>query len=156
MGYYTIMTSELDMGDHDVIDKYHGLSKIEVAFRITKRDTEGRPVFVRNYRHINAHFLICIISLTMIRIIQYMVLKSLGKKTNSSRDWEMGLSAERIQNALRNFTADALSGGFFRLTKPHDDLEKIAAAVGVDVALRIPTEAEIRKLKYEIDRSILM
>ena len=42
LGYYTIMTSELDKSDREIIDKYHGLSRIEDSFRITKSDLEGR------------------------------------------------------------------------------------------------------------------
>ena len=30
MGYYKIVTSELNMPDTEVIDKYHGLSKIDI------------------------------------------------------------------------------------------------------------------------------
>ena len=37
-----------------------------------------------------------------------------------------------------------------------EDLARIAAAIGVDVALRLPTESEARALKYEIDRAIFM
>lgn len=151
MGYYTIMTSELEMDNHEIIDKYHGLSRIEDAFRVTKSDLEGRPVYVRNDRHINAHFLLCFIALTMIRILQYKVLKRQGKTTNSTRDWEMGVPANRIKTALSGFCADALPGGYYRLKKISDDLEAIAAAFGVNVALRIPTEIEIRNLKYKID-----
>ena len=33
MGYYQIVTSELDRTDTDIIDIYHGLSRIEDQFR---------------------------------------------------------------------------------------------------------------------------
>jgi len=36
MGYYTIMTSEIDKSDEEIISKYHGLSRIEDSFRIVK------------------------------------------------------------------------------------------------------------------------
>jgi transposase len=156
MGYYTIITSELEMDNHEVIDKYHGLSRIEAAFRVIKSDLEGRPVYVRNERHINAHFLICFIALTMIRLIQHKVLSSLGKITNSTRDWEMGIPADRIKTALAEFCADALPGGYYRLTSAGDDLTTIANAFGVDVALRIPTVSDIRKLTLGIDNSFCM
>ncbi len=156
LGYYTIMTSELEMDDHEVIDKYHGLSRIEAAFRIIKSDIEARPVFVRSAEHINAHFLLCFIALTMIRFLQFKVLKSQGKPANSTRDWEMGLTAERIKCALSDFKADSLPSGYFRLTRIGEDLALIAKAVGVDVALRLPSENDIRKLKYRIDHTLGM
>ena len=156
MGYHTLITSELEMDEHEVLDKYHGLTRIEDAFRIVKTDLDGRPVYVRNSKHINAHFLICFIALTMIRIIQYKILKNQGKTTNSTRDWEMGLTANRIKAALSGFCADELPSGYYRLTKPDQDLEAISAAYGVDVSLRIPSETEIRNLKHLIDKSLLM
>ena len=156
MGYYTVMTSELDMPDREVINKYHGLSRIEDAFRVIKSDLEGRPVFVRKEEHINAHFLVCFIALTMIRLIQNRILEHGGKAKNSGRDWETGLSADKIKNALDGFMADALPGGYYRLTKITDDIEKIFDAFGIDPALRIPTESEIRQMKYQIDRSAFM
>jgi transposase len=156
MGFYTLMTSELDMDEHEVIDKYHGLSKIENSFRIIKSDLEGRPVFVQTEEHINAHFLICFIALTIMRIIQYKILTHEGKATNSTRKWELGLSAERIKEALASFMADALSGGYYRLTKINDDLARIIAPFGANAALEIPTESEIRQLKYAIDKGTFM
>jgi transposase len=156
MGYYTIMTSEITMDEHEVIDKYHGLSRIEDAFRVIKSDLLGRPVYVHTNEHINAHFLICFIALTMIRILQYKILASEGKTTNSTRDWEMGIPAGRIKKALSGFTADALPGGYYRLTELDDDLARIIAPIGVDAGLPLPTERELRQLKYAIDKAIFM
>jgi len=156
MGYYTVMTSELDMPDREVIDKYHGLSKIEDAFRVVKSDIEGRPVFVRKEEHINAHFLICFIALTMIRLIQDRILKNDSNAKSSMKDWETGMSADRIKKALEGFKADALPGGYYRLSKITDDIAEIFDAFGIDPALRLPTESDIQQLKYQIDRSSFM
>ncbi len=68
----------------------------------------------------------------------------------------MGITADRIKTALSSFSADALPGGYYRLTKISEDLANIAASVSVDVALRLPTEKELRSLKYKIDRALLM
>jgi transposase len=156
MGYYTIMTSELDMDEHEVIDKYHGLSRIEDAFRVIKSDLDGRPVFVRKPEHIEAHFLVCFIALTMLRILQHKVLAHEGKPTNSTREWEMGVPCKRIKDALFNFKADALPGGYYRLSKMTDDLKRILAPSGVDAALPIPSESELRQLKYSFNRTVFM
>lgn len=153
LGYYTIMTSEQDKSDREIIDKYHGLSRIEDSFRITKSDLEGRPVFVRNGDHIDAHFLICYIALTMIRLIQCRILKHQGKKAIDEDGWESGLSAERIKQALLSFQADALPGGFYRLTKPGADLQLILDALGIDDDLRLPTVKDLRQLKLHFDKA---
>lgn len=154
MGYYTIMTSEVDKPDEEIISKYHGLSRIEDSFRITKSDLEGRPVFVRTPEHINAHFLTCFIALTMIRLIQYKILKYQGKATDSTERWESGLSAKRIQAALNGWQADALPGGYFRTSKPSDDLLLILRAMGIPAELKIPAIKELRSLKYTCDKPL--
>jgi transposase len=147
LGYYTIMTSETDKSDQEIINKYHGLSRIEDSFRITKSDLEGRPVYVRTPEHINAHFLICFIALSMIRLIQYRVLKYLGKNALNDDGWESGVTAERIQQALANFQADALPKGYFRLTAPNDDLKRILHSFSIDADLRLPSAQKLRLLK---------
>jgi transposase len=152
-GYYTIMTSELTKPDIEIIEKYRGLSRIEDSFRITKSDLDGRPAFVRTPEHINAHFLVCFIALTMIRLIQYQVLQYQEKATLSSEGWESGVTAERIKKALDSYQADALPGGYYRLTKPNEDMQLILDAFGLETNLRIPTVAELRQMKYDFDKT---
>jgi transposase len=155
LGYYTVMTSEVEKTDKEVINKYHGLSRIEDSFRITKSNLEGRPVFVRTPEHINAHFMLCFIALAMIRMIQYRVLKYQGKETLNIDGWESGLTAEKIQRALDSFNADVLPNGYYRLTKPNDDLRVILKAFGIDADLRLPTGTELRQLKYRFDKAAM-
>ena len=76
MGYYLIVTSELEMSEKEVIEKYHGLSKIEDQFRVLKGDINTRPIFLRNPERIKAHLTICLIALIMSRIIQNRIIKS--------------------------------------------------------------------------------
>lgn len=156
LGYYTLLTSETNKSDREIINKYHGLSRIEDSFRITKSDLEGRPVYVRTPEHINAHFLICFIALTMIRLIQYKVLKSQGKATVNEDGWESGLSADRIKKALASFQADALPGGYYRIIKPSDDLLLILDSLGIHTELKLPTASGLRQLKYSFDKSAVM
>ena len=52
---------------------YKGLSKIEETFKITKSEFNARTINVRLEDHIDAHFLICFISLVIIRILQYNI-----------------------------------------------------------------------------------
>lgn len=155
MGYYTIMTSEIDRSDEEIISKYHGLSRIEDSFRVVKSDLEARPVFVRTPEHIGAHFLTCFVALVMIRMIQHQILTYQGKPTRNTEHWESGLSAERIQTALSNWQADPLPGGYYRLSKPTDDLTLILSAFGISGDLRFPIEPHIRKLKHAVDDAIM-
>lgn len=156
LGYYTLMTSEVDKSEREIIDKYHGLSRIEDSFRITKSDLEGRPVFVKTANHINAHFLICFMALTMIRLIQLKILKHQGKSALNEDGWEAGLSACRIQKALVSYQSDTLPGGYCRLSRPDSDLQLILDALGVKGDLRLPTVSELRQLKYSFDKATVM
>jgi transposase len=153
LGFYTLMTSETEKTDREIINKYHGLSRIEDSFRITKSDLEGRPVFVRTPEHINAHFLVCFIALVMIRLIQHNVLKFQGKDTLNEDGWESGVTAKRIKEALGSFQADALPGGYYRLARPNDDMRLILDSFGIDANLRIPTAHDLRKLKLAFDNN---
>jgi transposase len=156
MGYYTIMTSEVDMSDPDIIERYHGLGRIEDAFRTIKTDLQGRPVFVRTPEHIDAHFLICFIALTMVRLIQYRLQLHLGKDPAATRNWVFGLTSKRVKEALRDFRADPLPQGYWRLSEPTDDLKLLTEALGISAELRLPTLTELRKLKLSIGRSGIM
>ena len=153
LGYYTIMTSETNKNDREIISKYHGLSRIEDSFRITKSDLEGRPVYVSSEDHINAHFLVCFIALTMIRLIQYRVLKYQGKSTLNEDGWEAGITADRIRKALASFQSDLQPGGLCRLTQPTDDMKLILESFGIHADLRLPTISDLHKLKYAFDRA---
>lgn len=79
-GYYIIVTSETQLSLSEIISKYRGLWRIEQSFRITKSDIHGRPVFVRKKEHINAHFLTCFITLTMLRMLEIRLNRRYSSK----------------------------------------------------------------------------
>lgn len=132
MGYYSIVTSEIDSDDQEIINKYHGLSRIEDSFRIIKSDLEGRPIHVWTPEHINAHFLICFIALTMVRIIQYKVLEHENKKVINVDGWEQGITAEKIKEALEAFKSSVDKNGTCLISKPRDEIKKILSALSIE------------------------
>jgi len=69
-GYYAIVTSEMDAPDEHIVEMYHGLWRIEESFKISKSILGTRPFFVRTEPHINAHFLICFLSLLIARCVE--------------------------------------------------------------------------------------
>lgn len=69
-GYYSIVSSELEMSEQRIIEIYRGLSDIEDNFKVSKSDLDIRPVHVSREDRINAHVLTCFISLVIIRLIQ--------------------------------------------------------------------------------------
>lgn len=101
-GYFAVITSEMEYDAAKIREVYHGLWRIEESFRIMKSDLDARPIYVNTRAHIRAHFLICFVSLVIIRIIQH----HMGEKR---------LSAERIAEALREANCLTERGGYVRL-----------------------------------------
>lgn len=146
MGYYAIVTSEIEDDDKEIINKYHGLSRIEDSFRIIKSDLKGRPIYVRNDRHINAHFVICFIALTIIRLLQYKILKKENKSTLNVDGWEQGITAEKLKETLQGYQCSIDKNGVCLLTGVTDELIKIFDAFEVKYELETPTNTELNKL----------
>ena len=133
MGFYCIVTSEIEEDDQEIINKYHGLSRIEDSFRVIKSDLEGRPIRVWTKDHINAHFLICFVALTIIRLIQYQVLKFESKNTLNVDGWEQGITAEKIKEALSNFKGCTDKNGVCLISKPREEIIKIIESLGLEI-----------------------
>ena len=151
LGYYQIVTSELTMDAREVVDKYHGLTQIEDQFRVMKGDLDTRPLYVRTPEHVTAHLLICMISLSMLRIIQKRMKDSGIVKTDPDAYWSSGLSAARIQAALNKWKVDTLPGDLYRFMDVDDpDLKLILDAFGVDIPARLYRRAELRSIKTGI------
>ena len=154
MGFYSIVTSEIDDDDKEVINRYHGLSRIEDSFRIIKSDLEGRPIFVWTEEHIKAHFLICFIALTIIRIIQYKILKYEKKSTLNVDGWEQGLTAKKIKQTLNDFKADQVYSDYYKITEINNELDKILKSNNINFQFKNYDFKEIKTLRKQINNIV--
>ena len=59
-----------------IYQTYHGLWKIEESFRITKSYLDARPVYVQKKETIYGHFLICYLSLFLLRVLEIKVFQN--------------------------------------------------------------------------------
>ena len=147
MGYYQIVTSELEMGDREVIEKYHGLTQIEDQFREMKGTLETRPVFVQTPEHIKAHLMVCFMALTMIRIIQRKTRLS-AKPAKGESKWSYGIPGARVSEALAGWQVLELPGEYYQVLKPKgDDIFAILKAFGMELKPQLYTRGEIREMK---------
>ena len=147
MGYYQIVTSELTMDPQTVIDKYHGLTQIEDQFRVMKGDLETRPLYVRTPEHVNAHLLICMVALIMMRIIQKRV-RDLDVEKKADVYWNVGMSGERIQKALNKWKVDTLPDDLYRFMDVDDpDLALILRAFDIEIPAKLYRRAELKAIK---------
>jgi transposase len=157
LGYRTILTSEIDNSDRDILHKYHELSRIEDSFRVLKSDLNARPVFVWTEAHIEAHFTICFIALSILRILQYKILRYLGKSTTFDECWESGMSVDRIKAALNdwnlNLTKDILT---LNETDLRDDIDLILKAIGSDLYPEESTYSGYNKLRLKMKKNFVL
>ncbi len=109
-GYYSIVTSELNLSDLEIRNIYKGLWKIEESFKITKSELRTRPVYVWTKEHIEAHFLTCFISLIIIRLLEYktkhlyspkQIIDSLKKYSSTKIEYDIYLHDFR-DNIIEN------------------------------------------------------
>ena len=151
MGYYQIVSSELDMPDLEIIDKYHGLTRIEDQFREMKGTLETRPIFVRTPEHIQAHLMICFMALTIIRVIQYKIGNSLADSTFEKKNWSYALPGRRLSEALLNWQVNQLSDIYFQfLNVSQPDLSVLLSAFNLSIPKRLFTPGDLRSLKSSV------
>lgn len=155
MGFYSIVTSEIEDNDKEIINRYHGLSRIEDSFRIIKSDLEGRPIYVWTEEHIKAHFLICFIALTIVRIIQYKILKQENKSTLNVDGWEQGITSDKIKQALNNFKACSDKNGTCLISAPDIQIEKIVKSLEIEMP-DLTTIDKIDKFKNQLNKDLFM
>ena len=149
-GYYQIVTSEIEMDDLEIIDKYHGLSRIEDQFRIMKGNLDTRPLYVRTPEHIYAHLLTCMIALTVVRIIQNKIVSFKGKDT--TKNWEIGLSGERLTSALNSWTVSLYTDNMYRFNNiDSGDLKVILDAFNINILPDLYSKADLKQLKNKIN-----
>ncbi len=151
LGFYSIVTSEVTEDDREIINRYHGLSRIEDSFRIIKSDLEGRPIYVWLEEHIKAHFLICFIALTIIRIMQYKILKYENKSTLNVDGWEQGITAERLKEELNKFNADQFYNDYYKISKITDEIKEILKSNDKEFEFKKYTLNEIKELRKLIN-----
>ena len=64
------------MAADEVYHTYHNLWKIEESFRLTKSYLDARPVYLQKKETIYGHFLICYLSLFLLRILEIKCFKN--------------------------------------------------------------------------------
>ena len=119
------------MDTNKIVETYRGLWEIEESFRITKSDLEARPVFVQGKEHINAHFLICFIALTILRLIQ----KKISRQYSAAKIIECLNKIECI-NELENI---------YLFGYRSDISDRLGEAFGLDFSKKRLHRAEIKK-----------
>ena len=134
-GYYSIVTSELKMSDHEMRETYRGLARIEETFKISKTEFESRPVFVWTNEHIEGHFATCFTALVLIRLLQ----SKLGSR------YPIGKTIE----SLRKYNCTQIGSTLYQFVYYDEILEECGKIFHLELNNRYRTREQIRRLlKY--------
>jgi len=131
-GYYLIVTSELNMADREVIERYKGLWKIEESFKITKSQFKSRPVYLRKKNHIEAHFFICFLALILIRLLE--------KETNFK------FSISQLIDSIKNLSVTYLDESYYMLDYVDDVSKTFSEILNTDMTKRFWRQSGIKNL----------
>lgn len=131
-GYYMLLTSEIEATDDEIIDMYRGLWRIEESFKVTKSELEARPVYVWTKEHIEAHFLICFVALTIARILENKL--------------ERKYSVGKILDSLSKAECSLVQQNYYLFDYYDEILKEIGLIMDIDFGKRIRTLGEIKKI----------
>ena len=118
-GYNLMVTSELDMDPLQVYETYHRLWKIEESFRLTKSFLDARPVYVQKKETIYGHFLICYLSLFLLRVLEIKIFKN-------------KVSAYDLIHFMRDLRVVSRGDGYYiNISRDQAANEKVKAVTGL-------------------------
>ena len=134
-GYYSIVTSEENLSDLELRNVYKELAKIEETFKITKSEFDARPINVRLEDHIDAHFLICFISLVIIRILQ--------DRINNK------YTIKNLLEKIKNFKCTHETGNLYKFIGYKPEIQYLNRKINLELDKKYDTRENIKKiLKY--------
>ena len=134
-GYNLMVTSELYMEPLQIYQTYHSLWKIEESFRITKSYLDARPVYVHKKETIYGHFLICYLSLFLLRVLEIKVFKN-------------QINSYDLIDFIRDFRiVNKGDGSYINISRNQTVNEKVKKATGLtNLDALFLTEKEINNL----------
>ena len=134
-GYYSIVTSEMQLSDSEIRSIYKGLWEIEESFRIIKSEFKARPVYLKTDEHVDAHFLVCFVALVIMRVLEHMLEKK--------------YTVKQIRNALISYSCTYLEQNYYIFDYRDEVLKAIETVFDLDLSKKTMSKGEIKNiLKY--------
>ncbi len=131
-GYYSIVTSELEMSDDEIRKTYRGLAKIEDSFKVTKTCFKSRPIYVRTTEHIDAHFATCFLALVLIRLLEHKL--------------DHAFPTEKILESIKKYNCTHLDTNRWQFTYYDKIMEACGKAFEMELDKKYRTQQEIQRL----------
>ncbi len=131
-GYYSIVTSELNMSNLEMREVYRGLARIEDTFKVTKTYFQSRPIFVRTNEHIDAHFATCFMALVLLRLLEVKL--------------ENKYPVKQILDSLRNYNCTRIDTNMWQFTFYNEITAACANAFNMELNKQYRSQQEIQRL----------
>lgn len=134
VGYNLIVTSETAFSADYIYSTYRNLWRIEESFRIMKSYLDARPVYLQKESSIIGHFLICYLSVLLMRLLQ---LKVLDNK----------YSSEEIIKFIRDFKVVQVSNNkYINLTKTSSFIKEFSEEYRLPITSYYLSNTKIKKV----------
>lgn len=133
-GLYAVCTDLLDDNVADILKVSEGRWQIEECFRIMKTDFSARPVYLQDENRIQAHFLICFLSLTIYRFLE--------------KKMDLKYTCEELLETLKaiNF-AEIQEQGYIPLYKREAITDDLHEACGFRTDYQFITKSKMRTIQ---------
>jgi transposase len=133
-GYNLLVTSETKMKANDIYSTYHNLWRIEESFKMMKSYLDARPVYLQKTASIHGHFLICYLSVLLIRLLQFKVLKN-------------KYCMEELIDFIRKFRVVKLERNeYVNITSSSESIKSLSAELGLPITSYFLNEKQIKKM----------
>ena len=133
-GYNLLVTSETKMKTDDIYDTYHNLWRIEESFKMMKSYLDARPVYLQKIASIHGHFLVCYLSVLLIRLLQFKVLKN-------------KYGTESLINFIREFRVVKLEQDkYVNITASSELIKSLAVELGLPITNYFLNDSQIKKM----------
>ena len=133
-GFNLLVTSETKMKADDIYSTYHNLWRIEESFKMMKSYLDARPVFLQKIASIHGHFLICYLSVLLLRLLQFKVLKN-------------KYCTEEIVNFIRDFRVVKLERNkYVNITSSSELIRNLATEFELPITNYFLNESQIKKM----------
>ena len=135
-GYYSIVTSEEKLTDFEIRNIYKGLSKIEETFKVTKSGFSSRPVWLSRADHIQSHFLICFVSLVIIRLLE--------------KTLDDNYPFQKIIDSIKNYTSNNIEHDIYMQNFRNNIIEDFEKKLNIDLSKKYMSLSQIKNfLNFE-------
>lgn len=133
-GFNLLVSSETRMSAQEIYSAYHNLWRIEESFRIMKSQLDARPVYLQKEDTITGHFLICYLSVLLVRLLQFKVLKN-------------EYCSEEIFDFIHDFRVVKISERkYINLTKANNFIKEFSSLVSLPLTSYFLSDGEIKKM----------